>query len=345
MSEATRIESRPTTIDETQATPVLRVEDLKKHYPIRGGVFTRKRGEVKAVEGVSFDLQAGETLGLVGESGCGKSTLGRTLMRLEEPTDGRVFYRGKDLVSCSKKELFALRGNLQMIFQDPYSSLNPRLPVGEIIREPLDVHSVGSRASREEKVRELCRAVGLKEEAINRYPHVFSGGQRQRVGIARALALDPEIIVADEPVSALDVSVQAQVINLMVNLQKELGLTYLFISHDLSVVEYISDSVAIMYLGRIVEMAKKETIFRRPTHPYTRALLDSVPQPNPRRRRTHVPIQGEIPSPVNPPRGCPFHPRCPYMIEACKEAVPPLDPFTESGDPAHVVACIRKYEI
>jgi oligopeptide/dipeptide ABC transporter ATP-binding protein len=339
------MESRSSTVPKIEATPVLRIEDLKKYYPIRGGVFTRKRGDVKAVQGVSFDLVAGETLGLVGESGCGKSTLGRTLMRLEEPTDGRVFYRGKDLVSCSKKELFALRGKLQMIFQDPYSSLNPRLPVGEIIREPLDVHAIGTRGSREEKVRELCRAVGLKEEAINRYPHEFSGGQRQRVGIARALALEPEIIIADEPVSALDVSVQAQVINLMVSLQKRLGLTYLFISHDLSVVEYISDSVAIMYLGRIVEMAKKETIFRQPTHPYTRALLDSVPQPDPRRRRAHVPIQGEIPSPVNPPRGCPFHPRCPYMIEACKDAVPPLDPFTGSGDPTHVAACIRKYEI
>lgn len=345
MSEATRTDPRSDLIQETQTGPVLRVDDLKKFYPIRGGVFSTKKGELKAVQGVSFDLMAGETLGLVGESGCGKSTLGRTLMRLEEPTGGRVLYRGKDLVSCSPKELFALRGNLQMIFQDPYSSLNPRLPVGEIIREPLDVHQVGTRASREQKVRDLCRSVGLPQEAINRYPHEFSGGQRQRVGIARALALDPEIIIADEPVSALDVSVQAQVINLMVGLQKRLGLTYLFISHDLSVVEYISDSVAIMYLGRIVEMAKKETIFRQPTHPYTRALLDSVPQPDPRRRRAHVPIQGEIPSPVNPPRGCPFHPRCPYMIEECKQAVPPLDPFTGSGDPTHVVACIRKNDI
>ncbi|MCA9729807.1 MAG: dipeptide ABC transporter ATP-binding protein [Candidatus Eisenbacteria bacterium] len=324
---------------------MLRVDDLKKFYPIRGGVFSTKQGDVKAVQGVSFDLQAGETLGLVGESGCGKSTLGRTVMRLEEPTGGRVLYRGKDLVNCSKSELFALRGDLQMIFQDPYSSLNPRLPVGEIIREPLDVHKVGTPAEREKKVRDLCQAVGLKEEVINRYPHEFSGGQRQRVGIARALALDPDIIIADEPVSALDVSVQAQVINLMVHLQRQLGLTYLFISHDLSVVEYISDSVAIMYLGRIVEKAKKETIFSRPTHPYTRALLESVPQPDPRRRRTHVPIQGEIPSPVNPPSGCAFHPRCPFAIEACKKDIPPLEPFSGTDDSTHLVACIRKNEI
>jgi oligopeptide/dipeptide ABC transporter ATP-binding protein len=325
--------------------PILQVENLKKFYPIRGGVFSTKKGDVKAVQGVSLDLVAGETLGLVGESGCGKSTLGRTIMRLEDPTEGRVLFRGKDLVHCSKQDLFELRGELQMIFQDPYSSLNPRLPVGEIIREPLDVHKVGTRAEREAKVVELCRSVGLKEEVINRYPHEFSGGQRQRVGIARALALDPDIIIADEPVSALDVSVQAQVINLMVNLQRRLRLTYMFISHDLSVVEYISDSVAIMYLGRIVEMGKKETIFARPSHPYTRALLESVPRPDPRRKRTHIPITGEIPSPVNPPPGCAFHPRCPFAVPECKKDVPPLETMPGTGDPTHVVACIRKTEI
>jgi oligopeptide/dipeptide ABC transporter ATP-binding protein len=330
---------------ETTREPILQVENLRKFYPIRGGIFSTHKEDVKAVQDVSLELAAGETLGLVGESGCGKSTLGRTIMRLEDPTAGRVLHRGRDLVNCSKSELFRLRGSMQMIFQDPYSSLNPRLPVGEIIREPLDVHRVGTRSQREAKVRELCAAVGLSEEVANRYPHEFSGGQRQRIGVARALALEPEIIIADEPVSALDVSVQAQVLNLMVSLQKELGLTYLFISHDLSVVEYISDTVAIMYLGRIVERAARSTIFRRPVHPYTRGLLEAVPKPDPRRRRTRVPIQGEIPSAVNPPRGCAFHPRCPFAIPACQQAVPPLEPFAASGDDTHRVACIRKDEL
>ena len=324
---------------------ILRVEELKKYYPIRGGVFSRKQGDVKAVDGVTFDLRKGETLGLVGESGCGKSTLGRTLMRLEEPTDGKVSFEGADLARANRKELFVLRRDIQMIFQDPYSSLNPRLPVGDIVREPLDVHRIGTREQRQNKVEELCLQVGLKTEVINRYPHEFSGGQRQRVGIARALALEPKVLVADEPVSALDVSVQAQVINLMVQLQRRLGLTYIFISHDLSVVEYISDSIAIMYLGRIVERARKETIFRRPTHPYTRALIASVPNPNPRKRRVQVPIEGETPSSVNPPPGCPFHPRCRFALDICKQARPELERFSASGDPDHFVACVRKDEI
>ncbi|MEZ4648307.1 MAG: dipeptide ABC transporter ATP-binding protein [Candidatus Eisenbacteria bacterium] len=324
---------------------ILRVQDLKKYYPIRGGVFSRVQADVKAVDGVSFDLKKGETLGLVGESGCGKSTLGRTLMRLEEPTEGRVLFEGADLAHANKKQLFVLRREIQMIFQDPYSSLNPRLPVGDIVREPLDVHAIGTREERQRKVEELCLQVGLKTEVINRYPHEFSGGQRQRVGIARALALEPKVIVADEPVSALDVSVQAQVINLMVQLQKKLGLTYIFISHDLSVVEYISDSIAIMYLGRIVEMGAKETIFERPTHPYTRALIASVPNPDPRKRRKQVPIEGETPSPVNPPRGCAFHPRCPFAEEKCKQARPELEPFAGTPDPRHLVACVRKDEV
>ncbi len=326
-------------------SPILQVEDLKKYYPIRGGVIARKVADVKAVNGVSFDLYPGETLGLVGESGCGKSTLGRTLMRLEEPTGGRVLFEGKDLAHAKGKELFDLRAEIQMIFQDPYSSLNPRLPVRDIVIEPLEVHKMGTASERLDKVVALCRRVGLKEEVIGRYPHEFSGGQRQRVGIARALALEPKVIVADEPVSALDVSVQAQVINLMVELQKELGLTYIFISHDLSVVEYISDSIAIMYLGRIVETGKKETIFSNPTHPYTRALISSVPNPDPRKRRVQVAIEGETPSPVNPPSGCAFHPRCPFAVEACKKDVPALESFTQTDDPRHNVACIRKDEI
>lgn len=324
---------------------ILRVEELKKYYPIRGGVFSRKQADVKAVDGVSFDVRRGETLGLVGESGCGKSTLGRTLMRLEEPTEGRVSFEGADLAHAGRKELFVLRREIQMIFQDPYSSLNPRLPVGDIVREPLDVHKIGTREARQKKVEELCLQVGLKPEVINRYPHEFSGGQRQRVGIARALALEPKVIVADEPVSALDVSVQAQVINLMVQLQRRLGLTYIFISHDLSVVEYISDTIAIMYLGRIVEKGRKETIFRNPSHPYTQALIASVPNPNPRKRRVQVPIEGEMPSPVNPPRGCAFHPRCPFVRDVCKESRPELQPHGRTGDPDHLVACVRKDEI
>lgn len=324
---------------------ILEVRGLKKHYPIRGGVFSRRQGEVKAVDGVSFTLLRGETLGLVGESGCGKSTLGRTLMRLEEATAGTVLYENKDLVSASKQELFVLRREIQMMFQDPYSSLNPRLPVGEIVREPLDVHKIGPRAERQEKVESLLERVGLKRETINRYPHEFSGGQRQRVGIARALALEPRIIVADEPVSALDVSVQAQVINLMVTLQERLDLTFLFISHDLSVVEYISDSIAIMYLGRIVEKGKKETIFARPSHPYTRALIASVPNPDPRARRVQMPIEGEIPSPVNPPSGCAFHPRCPFAIDRCKSEIQELESMGTTGDHTHVVACLRKFDI
>lgn len=323
--------------------PILKIRGLTKHFPIRGGVFATKQGDVKAVQEVSFDLRKGETLGLVGESGCGKSTLGRTLMRLEEPTAGSVLFEDTDLAKLKLGELFALRRDLQMIFQDPYSSLNPRMTVGEIVREPLDIHKWGSRNEREAKVAELLTQVGLKPEMTDRYPHEFSGGQRQRIGIARTLALDPKVVVADEPVSALDVSVQAQVINLMVRLQKQHDLTYIFISHDLSVVEYISDRIAIMYLGRIVEIGDKTTIFEKPSHPYTRALIAAVPVPDPEKRGQHQLIEGEIPSPVNPPRGCAFHPRCPFAREECKAAVPPLEPMA-TGD-SHLVACVRKHEI
>ncbi|MGD8394513.1 MAG: dipeptide ABC transporter ATP-binding protein [Candidatus Eiseniibacteriota bacterium] len=325
---------------------ILTVERLTKFYPVRGGILSRKTGDVRAVVDVSFELRKGETLGLVGESGCGKSTLGRTVMRLEEPTSGAVLYEGRDLARASKQDFFRLRRNLQMIFQDPYASLNPRMPIGEIVREPLDIYRIGSPAEREAHVDRLLGAVGLEPEVRIRYPHEFSGGQRQRVGVARALALNPEIIIADEPVSALDVSVQAQVLNLMVELQRQFELTYIFISHDLSVVEYISDRIAIMYLGRIVEEGQKATIFERPTHPYTRALIESAPIADPRQRRTFVPVEGETPSPIRPPAGCAFHPRCRFAIPECRDGVPPLEPLSgEPADPTHRVACIRKHEI
>ena len=323
--------------------PLLRVEDLTKHYPVRSGVWGRKTGDIRAVDGVSFSVPAGQTLGLVGESGCGKSTLGRAIVRLEEPTSGRVWFEGADLAHASRDELFRLRREVQMIFQDPYSSLNPRMTIGEIVREPLVVHRIGTRAGQVDRVRDLLRTVGLTGDMLERYPHEFSGGQRQRVGVARALALDPKLVVADEPVSALDVSVQSQVLNLMVRLQRERGLAYVFISHDLSVVRHVSDAVAIMYLGRIVEQGPVEEVYARPAHPYTRALLDAVPVPDPRQRRTRVPLAGEAPSPVSPPAGCPFHPRCPFAVEACRAEVPALEPL--AGRDAHVVACIRANEI
>ncbi len=331
--------------DAQPADAIIQVQELKKYFPVRGGVFGRKRGDVKAVDGVSFDLLSGETLGLVGESGCGKSTLGRTVVRLEEPTDGEVLFEARDLAHASADELFTLRRDLQMIFQDPYSSLNPRLTVGEIVREPLDIHAQGPAGERRQRVGELLESVGLKPDMVSRYPHEFSGGQRQRIGIARSLALRPKVIIADEPVSALDVSVQGQVINLLVRLQRQLGLTYLFISHDLSVVEYISDRVAIMYLGRLVECGQKTSIFDEPRHPYTRALIEAVPVADPRQRRQHVPIEGETPSPINPPAGCAFHPRCPFAEPACRESVPVLEALDTVGDPGHQAACLRVNEI
>jgi oligopeptide/dipeptide ABC transporter ATP-binding protein len=269
------------------------------------------------------------------------------VMRLEEPTAGRVFFEGADMAHASKSELFRLRRDVQAIFQDPYSSLNPRMTVGEIVREPLIVHSIGTRAEQVEKVRALFETVGLTGEMLDRYPHEFSGGQRQRIGIARALALDPKLVIADEPVSALDVSVRSQVLNLMVKLQRERNLTYIFISHDLSVVEHVSDSIAIMYLGRIVEIGPADTVFAKPAHPYTRALMAAIPVPDPDMRRQSAPIKGEAPSPIAPPPGCPFHPRCPYAIEACKQAIPPLEPVTLPNGAArpHLAACIRKHEI
>jgi oligopeptide/dipeptide ABC transporter ATP-binding protein len=328
--------------------PILSIRDLRKYYPIHGGVLGRKVGNVRAVDGVSLTIAAGETLGLVGESGCGKSTLGRTVIRLENPTSGEVFFEGRDMAHASRTELFRLRRDMQIIFQDPYSSLNPRMTVGEIVREPLVVHKIGTRPQQVERVRSLLQTVGLTSDMLDRYPHEFSGGQRQRIGIARALALEPKLVIADEPVSALDVSVQSQVLNLMLQLQREMGLTYLFISHALSVVEHVSDTIAVMYLGRIVEKGPASRLFERPAHPYTRALIAAIPEPNPRERRTSPVVPGETPSPVSPPPGCPFHPRCPYAIPECQAAVPPLEPVPGSdgvGGGEHVAACIRKHEI
>ncbi|MDH5339468.1 MAG: dipeptide ABC transporter ATP-binding protein [Rubrivivax sp.] len=328
--------------------PLLDVQDLHKHYPVRGGVWGRTIGTIQAVAGVSFSVLSGQTLGLVGESGCGKSTLGRTLMRLEEPTAGQVHFEGRDLASASPQDLFTLRRDIQMVFQDPYSSLNPRLTVGEIVREPLLVHRIGTRDQQLARVRELFETVGLPADAIGRYPSEFSGGQRQRIGVARALALDPKLVIADEPVSALDVSVQSQVLNLMVRLQRERGLAYVFISHDLSVVEHVSDTVAIMYLGRLVELGPVRRIFDQPAHPYTRALMQAIPSIDPRQRREAPPLAGETPSPMAAPPGCAFSSRCPFVVDACRQAVPPLEPVAaaaDTPDQTHVVACIRRDQI
>ncbi len=327
--------------------PLLSVEGLRKYYPVRGGVFGGRIGDVRAVDGVTFSVLEGETLGLVGESGCGKSTLGRTLMRLEDPTEGRVLFDGHDLAHASSAELFRQRRDIQIIFQDPYSSLNPRMTVGEIVREPLVVHRIGTKAEQVEKVRELLEVVGLTGEMLGRYPHEFSGGQRQRIGIARALALDPRLVIADEPVSALDVSVQSQVLNLMVRLQRERNLTYIFISHDLSVVEHVSDTIAIMYLGKLVEKGPVERIFEAPVHPYTRALIEAIPDPDPRKRKKVTPLEGEAPSPVSPPSGCPFHPRCSFAVEDCRTVVPLLEEVGSVPGPGreHLAACIRKGDI
>jgi len=319
-----------------QDAPLLEVRDLKKHFPIHKGVFARVAGQVFAVDGVSFSIKKGETLGLVGESGCGKSTVGRTLLKLLEPTAGNIIMRGTDITALTGQEMMPYRRQMQMIAQDPYAALNPRMSAGDIVREPLSIHQVGTPIERREQVTALFERVGLRPERMLSYPHEFSGGQRQRLGIARALALNPELIVGDEPVSALDVSIQAQIINLMMDLQEELNLSYLFVAHDLAVVEHISHRVAVMYLGRIVEMTDKKSLFEMPLHPYTEALLSAVPIPKARARgRKRVILTGDVPSPINPPPGCHFHARCPYAMKRCREISPPLREVT----PGHVAAC------
>jgi oligopeptide transport system ATP-binding protein len=318
---------------------LLEVRNLVKHFEVTGGVLGGRRGVVRAVDGVSFSIRRGETLGLVGESGCGKTTTGRCVLQLERPTSGEVLFEGRDLTTLEPAELRAVRRHIQVIFQDPYSSLNPRMTVGQIIAEPLAVHGIVKSASaRRNRVRELLTHVGLLPQHAARYPHQLSGGQRQRVGVARALALEPKLIICDEPVSALDVSIQAQIINLLEDLQSQFGLTYLFIAHDLAVVRHISDRIAVMYLGKIVELADRKTLYDDPLHPYTRALLSAVPIPDPEleAQRERVILGGEVPSPLNPPSGCVFHPRCPIAVDRCRDIVPEL----REVKPGHWAACL-----
>ncbi|WP_240627241.1 ABC transporter ATP-binding protein [Thermoflavimicrobium daqui] len=320
---------------QTQPSPLLKVQELVKTFPIHGGIFSRKVGEVRAVDQVSFDVFPGETLGLVGESGCGKSTTGRSILRLYEPTSGEIEFEGKSLLKLSQEEMRRTRRDLQMVFQDPFASLNPRQKIADILEEPLIVHGIGNAKERKEQVLELLRVVGLDKHHASRYPHQFSGGQRQRIGIARALSVKPKLIVADEPVSALDVSIQSQVLNLMEDLQEQFGLTYIFIAHDLSVVKHISDRVGVMYLGRMVELTHRDELYQNPLHPYTQALLSAVPIPNPEVNRERILLQGDVPSPADPPKGCAFHPRCPYVMDVCKKERPE---FVDKGN-GHFVAC------
>jgi oligopeptide transport system ATP-binding protein len=318
--------------------PLLKVNNLVMHFPLTQGIiFQRKVGAVQAVDGISFEVRKGETLGLVGESGCGKSTTGRAILQLYKPTSGEIVFQGKDLTKIPGGDMRKMRRHLQMIFQDPYASLNPRMTVGSIIAEPMQIHGLVSKGDRNKRVQELLQTVGLNPYFANRYPHEFSGGQRQRIGIARALAANPAFIVADEPVSALDVSIQAQIVNLLEDLQDQFGLTYLFIAHDLSVVKHISDRVAVMYLGKIVEMADRNDLYDNPLHPYTKALLSAVPIPDPvvERGRERIILSGDVPSPINPPSGCHFHTRCPYVMDVCKS----IDPIFADQGGGHSVAC------
>ncbi len=322
------------------SAPLVEVTDLRKYFPVRGGLFRQVVAQVKAVDGVSLQVRSGQTLGLVGESGCGKSTLGRTILRLQEPTSGSIRFGGEELTGLTRKQLLPWRRRMQAIFQDPYGSLSPRRTVAQTVREPLDVHGVGTAIERRARVAELLDVVGLSAQAADRYPHEFSGGQRQRVGIARALALNPQFIVADEPVSALDVSVQSQVLNLVARLQRELGIAFLFISHDLAVIQHVSDHIGVMYLGKLVELAPAGEFFRKPLHPYTEALLSAVPRvggQGSNQGHQRIVLSGDVPSPRNPPAGCPFHPRCPQVMDVCRTVAPALK--SPAGDPSRTVAC------
>jgi oligopeptide transport system ATP-binding protein len=322
---------------ESGNAPLLEVRHVKKYFPIRKGVLQREVAAVHAVDDVSFAVREGETLGLVGESGCGKSTLGRTIVRLLQPTDGQIIFQGRDISRLGARSLRPLRREMQMVFQDPYASLNPRKRVGTIVSDPMKIHNLGSRAEQKRRVGEILETVGLSPEHYNRFPHEFSGGQRQRIGIARALALRPKLIVADEPVSALDVSIQSQMLNLLDDLQNELALTYVFIAHDLGVVRHVSDRIAVMYLGKLVELSPAEELYTRPIMPYTEALLSAVPIPDPdlAEKRERIVLEGDVPSPINPPSGCRFHPRCRYATDVCKQLEPPLVDYG-SG---HLAAC------
>jgi len=321
---------------------ILEAKNVKKYFPIKKGFFMRHVGDVKAVDDISLTVKKGETLGLVGESGCGKSTLGRTLIRLYEPTGGQISFNGKNFLDLSGKELRESRKNIQMIFQDPYASLDPRMTVGQVIEQPFVIHNLLGPVEREKRVKELLELVGLRPSHINRYPHEFSGGQRQRIAIARAIALNPELIICDEPVSALDVSIQAQILNLLKDLQEKLKLTYIFISHDLSVIEHVCDRVAVMYLGKIVEIASRDELYKNPQHPYTQALLASIPTIGAGKKKMHKILTGEIPSPINPPSGCTFHPRCGFCMDRCKSEIPQLKPVGPSGD--NYVSCFKVFE-
>jgi oligopeptide transport system ATP-binding protein len=318
-------------------TPLVEVKALSKRFPIKSGWFSRAKESVKAVESVDLVIGRGETLGLVGESGCGKSTLGRCLIRLLEPSSGQIFFDGKDVTALKGEGLRGLRRRMQIVFQDPYASLNPRMTVGKIVGEPLEIHKLGSRADRENRVKELLELVGLRAESLRKYPHEFSGGQRQRIGIARALAVNPDFLVCDEPVSALDVSIQAQIVNLLMDLQQKLGLTYLFIAHDLKVVQHISQRVAVMYLGRVVEIASSRDLYKNPQHPYTTALLSAIPLPQVKRERKRVILKGDVPSSISPPPGCYFQPRCPIGEERCSQGQPQLK--VTNGE--HLVRCFK----
>ena len=325
---------------ETGAQPLISIKDLKVHFPVSGGsLFRRSRQVVKAVDGVSLDIYPGETLGLVGESGCGKSTLGRAILRLTQPTSGQILFNGSDLAHLSNSAMREQRRHLQIIFQDPYASLNPRMTVSQIIGEPLETFRLARGQAKRERVQELMEMVGLSARFLKRYPHEFSGGQRQRIGIARALAVDPAFIVADEPISALDVSIQAQIMNLLDRLRRQKNLTYLFISHDLRAIRHVSDRVAVMYLGKIVELADGKTVYKDPLMPYTRALISAVPVPDPKieARRRRIVLEGDVPSPINPPKGCRFHTRCPYAIDVCRQ----IEPQLVQIKPNHFAACIR----